>query len=117
LLRRRPRGDWPNAVLILKIFGADIDLDAGDTPVPAVLFNESQSRIVISVATYDAEKAMSILRERDVPVQRLGRVGEGDLRIRVNEESFRWPIASLYDGWFNAIRRTVEDETERIPSL
>jgi phosphoribosylformylglycinamidine synthase len=99
------------------IFGADIDLDAGDTPVPAVLFNESQSRIVISVAAYDAEKAMSILNERDVPVQQLGKVGGGDLRIRVNEESFRWPIASLYDGWFNAIRRTVEDETERIPSL
>jgi hypothetical protein len=60
---------------------------------------------------------MSILRERDVPVQQLGKVGGDDLRIRVNEESFRWPIASLYDGWFNAIRRAVEDETERIPSL
>jgi phosphoribosylformylglycinamidine (FGAM) synthase-like enzyme len=82
-----------------------------------VLFNESQSRIVISVAAYDAHKAMSILRERDVPVQQLGKVGDDDLRIRVNEESFRWPIASLYDGWFNAIRRAVEDETERIPSL
>jgi phosphoribosylformylglycinamidine synthase subunit PurL len=82
-----------------------------------VLFNESQSRIVISVAAYDAEKVMSTLRDRDVPVQQLGKVGGDDLRIRVNEESFRWPIASLYDGWFNAIRRIVEDETERIPSL
>ena len=100
-----------------EIFGADIDLDAGDTSVTAVLFNESQSRIVISVAAYDAEKAMSILHERDVPVQQLGKVGGGDLRIRVNDESFRWPIANLYDGWFNAIRRAVEDETETIPSL
>ena len=100
-----------------EIFGADIDLGACDTPATVVLFNESQSRIVISVAVHDAEKAMSILRERDVPVQQLGKVGGYDLRIRVNEESFRWPIASLYDGWFNAIRRTVEDETERIPSL
>jgi len=100
-----------------EIFGADIHLGACDTPATAVLFNESQSRIVISVAGYDAHKAMSILRERDVPVQQLGKVGGDDLRIRVNEESFRWPIASLYDGWFNAIRRTVEDETERIPSL
>jgi phosphoribosylformylglycinamidine synthase len=100
-----------------EIFGADIDLGACDTPATAVLFNESQSRIVISVAAYDAEKAMSILRERDVPVRQLGKVGGDDLRIRVNEESFRWPIVSLYDAWFNAIRRTVEDETERIPSL
>ena len=100
-----------------KIFGADIDLGACDTPATAVLFNESQSRIVISIAVHDAEKAMSILRERDVPVQQLGKVGGDDLRIRVNEESFRWPIASLHDGWFNAIHRTVEDETETIPSL
>jgi phosphoribosylformylglycinamidine synthase len=100
-----------------EIFGADIDLGAYDTPVTAVLFNESQSRIVISVAAYDTEKAMSILRERDIPVEQLGKVGGGDLRIRVNEKSFRWPIVGLYDGWFNAIRRTVEDETERIPSL
>ena len=100
-----------------EIFGADIDLGACDTPATAVLFNESQSRVVISVAGHNAEKAMSILRERDVPVQQLGKVGGDDLRIRVNEESFRWPIANLYDCWFNAIRRTVEDETERIPSL
>ena len=100
-----------------EIFGADIDLGACDTPPTEVLFNESQSRIVISVAAYDAEKVMSTLRDRDVPVQQLGKVGGDDLRIRVNEESFRWPIASLYDGWFNAIRRIVEDETERIPSL
>ena len=100
-----------------KIFGADIDLGACDTPATAVLFNESQSRIVISIAVHDAEKAMSMLRERDVPVRQLGKVGGDDLRIRVNEESFLWPIASLYDGWFNAIRRSVEDETERIPSL
>ena len=99
------------------IFGADIDLDAFDTPVTAVLFNESQSRIVISVAAYDVEKAMSILRQRGVPVQQLGKVGGDDLHIRVNEESFRWPIANLYDSWFNAIRRAVEDEAERIPSL
>jgi len=100
-----------------EILGADIDLDAGDTPATPVLFNESQSRIVISVAAYDVEKAMSILREREVPIQQLGKIGGDELRIRVNEESFRWPIASLYDGWFNAIRRTVEGETERTPSL
>ena len=60
---------------------------------------------------------MSILRERDIPVEQLGKVGGGDLRIRVNEKSFRWPIVGLYDAWFNAIRRAVEDETARIPSL
>jgi hypothetical protein len=60
---------------------------------------------------------MSILREDGVPFQQLGKVGGNDLRIRVNEETFRWPVTDLRDDWFNAIRRVVEDETERIPSL
>ena len=81
------------------------------------LFNESQSRIVISVAPEDVEKTMSILREDGVAFRLLGKVGGDDLRIRVNDETFRWPVSDLYDDWFNAIRRAVEDETERVPSL
>jgi phosphoribosylformylglycinamidine synthase len=100
-----------------KLFGAEIDLKADDAPATTVLFNESQSRIVISVASKDAERTMSILRERVVPFKRLGQVGGDELRIRVNDETFRWPIADLYDDWWNAIRREVEGETERIPSL
>jgi phosphoribosylformylglycinamidine synthase len=100
-----------------QLLGADVDLDAGDTPPTTVLFNESQSRIIISVAEADAEKAMSILRERGVPFQDLGKVGADELRIQVNGETFRWPVADLYDDWWNAIQRAVEDETERIPSL
>ena len=110
--------------------GADVDLEncggsragcAGDTPASTAeaLFNESQSRIVISVATKDVEKTMSMLRARDVPFQQLGEVGGDDLRIRAGDETFRWPISDLYDDWFNAIRRAVASDsaTERIPSL
>jgi len=96
--------------------GVDVDLNFGETPTE-ILFNESQSRIVISVAAGDAEKMMSILRERGVPSQQLGKVGGDELRVRISEKTFRWPIVDLYDDWFNAIRRAVEGETERIPSL
>jgi phosphoribosylformylglycinamidine synthase II len=117
-----------------ELFGADIDCSRrplGDTALgpqtpqrrashseaATALFNESQSRIVISVDSKDAEKTTSILSESGVPFQQLGKVGGNELCIHVNEETFRWPIADLYDGWFNAIRSAVEDETERIPSL
>jgi len=100
-----------------KLLGADIDLNAGNIPAVTVLFNESQSRIIISVDSKDAEKTTSILRQHGAPFQQLGKVGGNELCIRVNEETFQWPIADLYDGWFSAIRRAVEDETERIPSL
>ena len=83
----------------------------------ATLFNESQSRIVISVAANNMGRTMSTLRQYGVPFRQLGKVGGDELRIRVNEETFPWPLAGLYDDWFNAIRRAVEDEAERIPSL
>src|SRR6266487_2735293 len=102
-----------------KLFGAEIALNADDTSATTVLFNESQSRILISVAPENLDNIMSILRDRDVPSQQLGQVGDNELRIQVNDESFAWPIADLYDDWWNAIRRFVESDSsaERIPSL
>jgi phosphoribosylformylglycinamidine synthase subunit PurL len=100
-----------------QLFGAEIDLKAGGTPAATVLFNESQSRVTISVASKDAEKTTSILRDYGVPFQQLGKVGGDSLCIRVNEKTFRWLVADLHDDWFNAIRRAVEAESERIPSL
>jgi phosphoribosylformylglycinamidine synthase subunit PurL len=100
-----------------RLLGAEISPKAGHKRATTVLFNESQSRILISVAPPDLEKTLSILRDGAVPFEQLGKVGTEDLCIQVNEETFRWSIADLYDDWWNAIRRVVEDETERIPSL
>jgi phosphoribosylformylglycinamidine synthase II len=115
------------------LFGAEIDCSrrpVGDAKRPepssqhhaspseaaTVLFNESQSRIIISVAPADLEKTIAVLRDRAVPFQQLGEVRTHELVIRIDEEVFRWPIASLHNDWFNAIRRAVEEE-ESIPSL
>src|SRR5438067_1108066 len=100
-----------------RLLGAEIILNAGDTHATTMLFNESQSRIIISVATENAEKTISMLRDRGVPFHQLGEVGGDELHIRINQETFRWQIADLYDDWWNAIRRAVDEETERIPSL
>jgi phosphoribosylformylglycinamidine synthase len=119
-----------------KLFGAEIDCSrrplgdakrvepsgqhhASHSEAATVLFNESQSRIVISVAPENLDNTMSMLRERDVPFQHLGKVGGDELRIQVNEETFAWPIADLYDDWWNSIRRVVGSDSaaERIPSL
>jgi phosphoribosylformylglycinamidine synthase subunit PurL len=99
-----------------RLFGADIALNAGDTPAATVLFNESQSRIIISVTPENLDKAIAMLRERDVPFQQLGKVGDDELQIRINEQTFRWRVAEIYDDWWNAIRRAVEQD-ESIPSL
>jgi phosphoribosylformylglycinamidine synthase II len=87
--------------------------------IDQIFFNESQSRIVISVAPENRERAMSILQERELPHRQLGLVGGDELLIRANKEDFRWKVADLYDDWFNAIRRAVENDSsvERLPSL
>jgi phosphoribosylformylglycinamidine synthase len=111
-----------------KLLGADICCSHGPmgrrrqtshSDVATVLFNESQSRIVISVAPENLDNTMLMLRKRDVPFQPLGKVGGDELRIQVDEETFAWPIADLYDDWWNSIRRVVgsDSSVERIPSL
>ena len=99
-----------------RLFGADVALNAGDTPAATVLFNESQSRIVISARPENLDKAIAMLRERDVPFQQLGKVGGDELQIRIDEQTYRWRVAEIYDDWWNAIRRAVEQD-ESIPSL
>jgi phosphoribosylformylglycinamidine synthase II len=108
-----------------KLLGAAVDCRHGPMgrrgptshfDVATILFNESQSRIVISVAPADSDRVISVLRQSGVPFERLGHVGGDQLRIQVNEKQFAWGIADLYDDWFNAIRRAVEEE-ESIPSL
>jgi phosphoribosylformylglycinamidine synthase subunit PurL len=108
------------------LLGANVDCSrrpaggasASHRDAATALFNESQSRILISVAADNLEKTMSLLHDRGVPFQHLGKVGGDELRICVDNETFCWPIADLHDEWFNAIRRAVEDDAaERIPSL
>ena len=99
-----------------RLFGADVALNAGDTPAATVLFNESQSRIVISARPENLDKAIAMLRERGVPFQQLGKAGGDELQIRIDEQTYRWRVAKIYDDWWNAIRRAVEQD-ESIPSL
>jgi len=107
-----------------RLFGADVDCSrrpmgdahASRRDAATVLFNESQSRIVISVAAGNVDNVISMLGKRSVPFQQLGQVGGDELRIRIDEQTFRWPVSEIYDEWWNAIRRAVGQE-ESIPSL
>jgi phosphoribosylformylglycinamidine synthase len=100
-------------------FGATVELNAGGMSAVTALFNESQSRILVSVAPEDLQRMMSILQERHIPFQQLGKIGGDQLRIRAGDETFAWSIMDLHDDWWNAIRRAVESDSaaEGIPSL
>jgi phosphoribosylformylglycinamidine synthase len=111
-------------------FGAEINLPCSHGPVgrpkqtshsdvATTLFNESQSRIVISVAPENFDKALAMLKDATVPFHHLGKVGGDKLRIEIDNEKLSWAIADLYDDWWNSIRRLVESDSgaEGIPSL
>ncbi|HEV2805245.1 MAG TPA: phosphoribosylformylglycinamidine synthase subunit PurL [Chthoniobacterales bacterium] len=99
------------------LLGAEIEL--GDvSAAPAItLFNESQSRIVISCAPENARNIMSMLKSKNVPHQRIGAVGGKTLSIKTSGDQFSWPIETIHDDWFNAIRRAIESEAEPVRSL
>ncbi|PYJ85293.1 MAG: phosphoribosylformylglycinamidine synthase II, partial [Verrucomicrobia bacterium] len=96
------------------ILGAKIQVvDTAHGAPATALFNESQSRIVISCTPHDAGKVLATLRTKNVPHQKIGEVAGDSLSI--NE--FSWSIAEIYDDWFNAIRRAVESDAEPVRSL
>jgi phosphoribosylformylglycinamidine synthase len=110
-----------------QLLGAEIELcsagrnpnDAGDTPATTgvVLFNESQSRIVISCSPNEAEKIVAMLTSKSVPHQKIGEVTRDTLSIRLSDTELSWPIEAIHDDWFNAIRRAVESDAEPVRSL
>jgi phosphoribosylformylglycinamidine (FGAM) synthase-like enzyme len=72
-----------------------------------VLFNESQSRIVVSVLPAHAEEAMRLAAEEGTPVQRLGEAGGDALSIAVNGRQYRWTVEGIFDSWYFSIERLM----------
>ena len=97
-----------------KHLGATIDLGEIKTTngrglrLDQALFNETQSRIVLSVAATNASAVLMLLELRGLPARRLGTVGGPDLKITADGETLTWPLATLHDTWHGAIARAME---------
>ena len=89
------------------LLGATIDLGGTGGRLDQALFNEAQSRIVISVAAAQSAEVLAQLRARGVPVQPLGAVGGTTLEIGVDGAQVSWPVAELHDAWHGAIARAM----------
>jgi len=99
------------------LLGAEINLTNAAHAAATALFNESQSRIVISSAPNDAENILAMLTSKNVPHQTLGEVTRDTLSIKLPDTELSWPIETIHDDWFNAIRRAVESDAEPVRSL
>src|SRR5438094_1565550 len=108
-----------------QLFGAEINFEncgcARDTPASTdattLLFNEAQSRVIISCEPKNTERVLSELKSKNIPHAQIGSVITESLRVTVNGENLSWRVAELHDLWWNSIRRAVESDSEPIPSL
>lgn len=98
-----------------RLIGANIDLSTPKTdgdPKPALrldalLFGETQSRVVITCAPLDAVKVVERAKLMGVPAMQIGKVGGDKLTIKSAASEFSAPLSELHDGWWNSIARAM----------
>jgi phosphoribosylformylglycinamidine synthase len=89
--------------------GATVEIPTSFTRTDVPLFNESQSRILLTVDPEKADALLAQLAARGVPGSRLGTVTEGEtLEIATAGTSFSWPLATLHSSWSRAIPSLME---------
>ncbi len=89
--------------------GARVEIPSTSTRADVALFNESQSRILLSVEAAKADAVLALLHQRGVPVCRLGTVTSGaQLEVGAAGQSFVWPLDELRKAWTSAIPDLME---------
>jgi phosphoribosylformylglycinamidine synthase len=81
--------------------------DACPTRLDALLFGETQSRIVISCKALDAVKVVERARLMGVPAVQIGKVGGDKLTVKTAAGEFSAPLTELHDAWWNSIARAM----------
>ena len=94
-----------------RFLGASIDLTAalaGAAPrLDALLFGETQNRVVISVAASDAGRVVKQAGILGVPAAVIGKVGGDTLSVKTPAGEFASPVTELHDAWWNSIARAM----------
>jgi phosphoribosylformylglycinamidine synthase II len=91
-----------------RLIGAHIDLGTiKDVRLDALLFGETQSRIVITCQPLDAVKVVERAKLMGVPAIQIGKVGGDKLTVKTATGEFSAPLASLHDAWWNSIARAM----------
>src|SRR5580658_4053829 len=93
-----------------RLIGAQIDLSAAlaeSTRLDALLFGETQSRVIVSVASLDAVKVVERAKILGVSAVKIGAVGGSELTPKAGAWEGKWPRAELHDLWWNAIARAM----------
>jgi phosphoribosylformylglycinamidine synthase len=90
--------------------GAGATLQPAPAPrLDALLFGETQGRILISTDRLDAVKVIERAKLLDIRAVRIGTVGGDVLAVKTPSGAFSWSVAELHDVWWNAIARAMKE--------
>jgi phosphoribosylformylglycinamidine synthase II len=73
----------------------------------ALLFGETQSRVVISCKPLDAVKVVERAKLMGVPAIQIGKVGGDKLTVKTASGEISAPLTELHDAWWNSIARAM----------
>jgi phosphoribosylformylglycinamidine synthase II len=90
--------------------GASVDFGHWPERLDQILFNESQSRVILTVGPENAEATEAACTAAEIPFSRIGEVGGSDLTISTQRESLRWGVAELYQAWYASIERAMSSQ-------
>jgi phosphoribosylformylglycinamidine synthase len=90
-----------------QLCGAVVDFGRTELRADQLLFNESQSRIVVTTAATNASAVLALCEWRALPARRIGTVGGGELKLSANGHEFVWPTATLHEQWHGSISRAM----------
>jgi phosphoribosylformylglycinamidine synthase len=91
-----------------RLIGAQIDLSAfKNVRLDALLFGETQSRVVISCKPLDAVKVVERAKLMGVSAVQIGKVGGDKLTVKTANAEFSAPLTELHDTWWNSIARAM----------
>ncbi len=95
--------------------GAVVTLPAGRIRKDALLFGESQSRVVLSVSPAHRQRVLDQAVAAGVPAQVIGTVGGDRFVVHVSSErsaaaTIDLPVAALHETWAFSLERTLNPE-------
>jgi phosphoribosylformylglycinamidine synthase len=91
-----------------QFLGATVDLSAfTGSRLDALLFGETQNRVVISVAATDAGRVVKQAQIMGVPAVVIGKVNGDTLAVKTAAGEFSAPVAELHDAWWHSIARAM----------
>jgi phosphoribosylformylglycinamidine synthase len=92
-----------------QLVGATIDLSSiKDVRLDALLFGETQPRVIISCKAIDAVKVVERAKLMGVPAAQIGLTGGDSLTVKTATTDVSCGLLELHDLWWNSIARAMQ---------